>query len=68
MQQEDGVPRSPEEVSARLRVSGATLSRWRKAGTGPVFIRLGSKRIRYVDADVDAWLAARRQADGHPIK
>lgn len=44
------------EVAAYLKVSESTLSRWRSAGTGPPFIRLGGIARYRLDA-VDAWLA-----------
>ena len=44
------------EVAAYLKVSESTLSRWRSAGTGPPFLRLGGIARYRIDA-VDAWLA-----------
>ncbi len=44
------------EVAAYLKVSESTLSRWRSAGTGPPFIRLGGI-ARYRLTAVDEWLA-----------
>lgn len=44
------------EVAAYLKVSESTLSRWRSAGGGPPFVRLGGV-ARYRLAAVDAWLA-----------
>jgi excisionase family DNA binding protein len=44
------------EVAAYLKVSESTLSRWRSAGGGPPFVRLGGVS-RYRHAAVDAWLA-----------
>ncbi len=37
-----------------------TLRRYRRAGTGPVYVRIGTKQgpIRYRIADLDAWLQA----------
>ncbi|HTM84614.1 MAG TPA: helix-turn-helix domain-containing protein [Mycobacterium sp.] len=43
------------EVSAYLKVSESTLSRWRSAGTGPPFLRLGGIARYRLDA-VDRWL------------
>ena len=44
------------EVAAYLKVSESTLSRWRSAGTGPPFLRLGGVARYRLDA-VDRWLA-----------
>jgi len=48
------------EVAAYLKVSESTLSRWRSAGTGPPFLRLGGIARYRLDA-VDRWLAERQQ-------
>ena len=44
------------EVAAYLKVSESTLSRWRSAGTGPPFLRLGGIARYRLDA-VHRWLA-----------
>lgn len=43
------------EVASYLKVSESTLSRWRSAGTGPPFIRLGGI-ARYRLETIDVWL------------
>ena len=43
------------EIAAYLKVSESTLSRWRSAGQGPPFLRLGGIARYRIDA-VDAWL------------
>lgn len=43
------------EVAAYLKVSESTLSRWRSAGTGPPFIKLGGISRYRLDA-IDTWL------------
>ncbi|WP_294181156.1 AlpA family transcriptional regulator [uncultured Schumannella sp.] len=43
------------EVAAYLKVSESTLSRWRSAGSGPPFLRLGGIARYRLDA-VDRWL------------
>jgi len=48
----------PREAADLLRLRPQTLRAWRVRGTGPFFIRLGS-RILYRYADVEAWLAER---------
>lgn len=44
------------EIAAYLKVSESTLSRWRSAGQGPPFLRLGGIARYRIDA-VEAWLA-----------
>ncbi len=45
------------EVSAYLKVSEATLSRWRADKKGPPFLRMGGI-TRYRLDDVQTWLAS----------
>lgn len=45
-----------QEAAAYLDIKPHTLAVWRWKGTGPAFIRVG-RRIRYRQADLDAWLA-----------
>ena len=47
----------PEDVAARLGVSERTLERWRREGTGPAFLSLTSKTVRYAASSVDAFVA-----------
>lgn len=51
------------EVAAYLKVSEATLSRWRTDKKGPPFLRMGGI-TRYRVDDVEAWLAS-LSADEH---
>jgi len=46
------------ELSERLRVSIATVRRWRYTGGGPRFLKLGSL-VRYKREDIDQWLEAK---------
>ncbi|WP_350352507.1 helix-turn-helix domain-containing protein [Microbacterium sp. A8/3-1] len=48
---------TPREVSSYLGRSVPALAQLRYRGTGPRFIHAGG-RIRYRQADVDAWLRA----------
>ncbi len=47
------------QVAARLRITTRTLARWREAGCGPRYLRVGLHKIAYRADDVDRWLAAR---------
>ncbi|WP_447585713.1 helix-turn-helix transcriptional regulator [Pseudoxanthomonas mexicana] len=44
---------SPRQLAARWGLSEKTLERWRMLGTGPVFLKLGS-RVLYSLAEVEA--------------
>lgn len=49
------------EASTHLHISESTLEKWRIRGDGPPFIRLGSRKVGYLRADLDEWLASRRR-------
>jgi excisionase family DNA binding protein len=46
-----------EEVAKQLRVSIASLRRWRLEQRGPRFIKVGSL-VRYRPEEIESWLAA----------
>ena len=48
-----------EQAAEILQVSTATLAKWRVAGGGPAFIKVG-RRVRYMREDIDKWLATRK--------
>lgn len=48
------------QVAQLLGVSAMTVLRMRRDGTGPAFVRVGPRFVRYNLADVEAWLGARR--------
>jgi len=45
-----------QELSTWIRVSPATLCRWRQTGQGPRVTWMGASCPRYKCADVEAWL------------
>lgn len=47
---------TPAEAAETLKVSLATLGRWRKHGLGPEFVRMADRLIRYRQEDVEAWV------------
>ncbi len=49
-----------------IGVSAQSLSRWRKAGVGPSFLRLGRK-VRYRPGDVVAWIDSQVQHSAGPF-
>lgn len=52
---------TPDDVAARLSVAVQTLAHWRVRGTGPCFIHLSARCVRYSEAKLDNWLAKRVQ-------
>jgi predicted DNA-binding transcriptional regulator AlpA len=50
--------RTPE-ASKFLGIAESTLEKMRVTGTGPVFIRIGTRTVAYRKQDLDAFLAAR---------
>ena len=54
------------EVADRLSVAVATLRRWRFAGKGPVFRKIGSA-VRYAESDLREFVdAGRRTSTSDP--
>jgi predicted site-specific integrase-resolvase len=48
---------TPTELANAYRIPTATAAKWRWAGTGPAFVKFGS-RVLYRESDVEAWIAA----------
>jgi len=48
---------TPEQVAVRLHLNPKTLARWRWAGCGPRFFKIGG-RVRYAESDVEAFIDA----------
>ncbi len=48
---------SPRELSQHLGISLKTLERMRKDGSGPPFVKIRNKQIRYPIASLDTWIA-----------
>lgn len=49
---------SVKEAATYTGVSTSTLNKWRMSPGGPMFIRIGPKRIAYARDELDRWLAA----------
>jgi predicted DNA-binding transcriptional regulator AlpA len=43
-------------VSEKLGISEGALAQMRHRGTGPKFVKLGARSVRYRLSDVNAWL------------
>ena len=48
----------PEAVAVELGVAPATLAAWRSRGTGPAFVKLGPRLVRYRRADLSTYVAS----------
>ena len=57
---------SPTVVEQKYGIPVAQLRRWRAAGTGPEYFRLGPRSIRYYIPDLDDWLQDPANAHLHP--
>ena len=49
---------SPEQAAAMLGIARQTLAKWRWAGFGPPFVKVGRK-IAYPQRELDKWVAER---------
>lgn len=50
-----------KELAAYARVSESFLKKKRMEGTGPAFLKLGTKKVVYRLTDVDAYFAAAKK-------
>ncbi len=48
---------SPETAAKYLDTSINTLTDWRAKGVGPAYKKIGQRMVRYLRADLDAWMA-----------
>lgn len=48
------------EAAAFIGVAPATMKHWRYSGTGPQYLRLGHKTIRYKEVDLRIWMEISR--------
>jgi excisionase family DNA binding protein len=51
---------TPQEAADYLRTGVRTLERWRHAGGGPTFVKIG-RRVTYRIADLQTWVEAQRR-------
>jgi len=58
---------SVADLATYLGVPVATVYRWRHQRQGPPGYRIG-RYVRYRARDIEQWLQAQRDADGHPVK
>ena len=48
---------TPAQAGAQLGLTTGALAQLRYLGTGPRFIKLTAKAVRYHQSDLDAWVA-----------
>lgn len=53
-----------EEVERRCCLGRATIYRWMRTGKFPTPIRIGPRTVRWVQREIDEWIAARPRATG----
>jgi predicted DNA-binding transcriptional regulator AlpA len=51
---------SEQDAGPYIGYSTHALRKWRREGTGPAYLQVGSRSIRYRVADLDNWLEQRR--------
>lgn len=56
---------SESDLAQMLDVTTRTIRRWRREGTGPIYIKPSDRVIRYHERDVDRWINEHRsKSDG----
>ena len=54
------------EAAAYLQIAASTLAKMRLTGKGPVYMKLGARRVVYDVADLERWASAcRRESTSH---
>jgi prophage regulatory protein len=55
------------EVAGRVSLSRSEIYRRMKLGVFPQRVRLGPKRIAFLESEIDAWMEERIQARGNAV-
>jgi predicted DNA-binding transcriptional regulator AlpA len=50
---------SPHQTAKLLGLTEASLQRMRTEGRGPIFLKVGKRRVAYRESDLRQWLARR---------
>lgn len=50
---------TPEQAGEALSLSPSTLAKMRLSGEGPIYCKMGGRKVGYRPADLDAWVASR---------
>jgi predicted DNA-binding transcriptional regulator AlpA len=56
------------EVASMCGVHADTVKRWRARNTGPAWIRVGDRLVRYDPDDVRRWLAGSRSSSSNSAR
>lgn len=48
---------TPTELAERYRIPTATAAKWRWNGSGPAFVKFGT-RVLYRQSDVESWITS----------
>jgi len=51
---------SPKRASDWLGLSQSTLAKMRLSGAGPTYVKLGARRVGYLEKDLAEWVEANR--------
>jgi predicted DNA-binding transcriptional regulator AlpA len=56
------------EAAEHVKLSASSLEKARVRGDGPPFIRIGSRKVGYLAADLDKWLESRRRTSTSDVR
>ncbi len=51
---------SEKQAADFLQLQPRALQAWRTRGGGPAYLRIGHRTVRYLPADLEAWLEERK--------
>ncbi len=51
---------TPEQAAAYLSLSVKTLAQWRWKHTGPEFVKVGARAVRYDRSQLEAWAKSQK--------
>ncbi len=51
---------TPRQAAQWLGLSESTLAKQRLSGAGPIYIKLGARRVGYREADLEDWVQSNR--------
>jgi predicted DNA-binding transcriptional regulator AlpA len=51
---------TPKKAAEWLGLSESTLAKQRLSGSGPVYIKLGARRVGYRETDLEEWVQSNR--------
>lgn len=53
------------DAARLIGCSTSAMAKWRMAGTGPTYVKMGKRRVAYMVSDLETWLLeSRRQSVG----